>query len=151
MGEKLQTFRWKGPGVLHIQRLDGERRVIPAYEAGQIEKACIVKDSDNLEALGAARIAEFLRPGPNGEPPMAEAVNWVEGLTNALREDKGPALDDAKQADEIAQKAAKDSASVEKQAKAEKAAGNPKATGEKAGPSSMASAQAAAGPRGDAK
>ena len=143
--EKLQAFRWKGPGVLHIQRAAGERRVVPAYEPGQIEKACIVKDPENLAALGAARITEFIAS------KQAEPVNWVEGLAGMLKEDSPEALVDAKQADEIAQKAAKDSASVAVAAKAEKKAGNPRANAEAESsttPSAMAPVAAApAGPK----
>ena len=116
MADKLQAFRWKGPGVLHIQLPTGERIVVPAYEPGSIEKACIVRKSENLSALGAPRIAEFIKDG------KAEAVNWVEGLEGMLKEDNGPALADAVQAQEIATESASVSKSREDQAKADKEA-----------------------------
>ena len=114
MDEKLQAFRWRGPGALHIQRPTGERIVVPAYKAGEIEKLCIVKDPENLAALGAARIAEFIKNS------QAEAVNWVDNLANMIRDDSGPDLADAKQAQEIATESAAVSKSRADQAKADK-------------------------------
>jgi hypothetical protein len=72
--EKAKPFRWLGEhgpmndrkGDLHIQRPDGDRRIIFPGK--------LVKDSVNLEALGARRVDEFVKEG------KAEYLDALEKL-----------------------------------------------------------------------
>ncbi len=98
MAEKLKAFRWLGPGSLHVRRGDVIRVVPPA--SSEIKRSCIVKDTAELESLGATRIKEII------EGSQGEYVTLVEGALDLLGKDGGQELKDAQEAQTIAQEAA---------------------------------------------
>jgi hypothetical protein len=80
---EVKSFRWKGPGVLHLKRLDGSLAVIPPYEPGIIEHGCIVNVA-KYKDLDQDRIASLITAG------AAEAVRWIEEAVGMLRPDAKP-------------------------------------------------------------
>ncbi len=76
----VKSFRFLGPGTLHISRPDG-LRVIPPYIPGEIERACIVSDPVNLESLGQPRIASLFAEG------RAEPVKMTQEIMAFLKAD----------------------------------------------------------------
>ena len=92
--EKLKAFRWLGEipslckGVLTIKRKDGKVIVVPPHNPGAgITKSCIVRDIENLAALGEARIEELVKTG------RAEFIKMADGLMDFLHPE--PKMDPA--------------------------------------------------------
>ena len=88
----IKQFRWLGgtpPGVLHV-RVDG---VVTTYGPGDL-----VKEAAHIAELGEKRIADLIKEG------FAEAVNFVEGKLNIVKEVPGAMTPEEKlQAQTVAQ------------------------------------------------
>jgi hypothetical protein len=114
---EIKAFRWLGAGVLHIKRADGKLVIVPPHEAGVIERRCIVKDPQNLAALGQDRIAQLVKD------KLAEVVTWTDQVGGFLHEDakESLTLQDAQASEAHLQPTAEFEASVQK-ANAESAA-----------------------------
>jgi hypothetical protein len=109
---EVKAFRWRGPGVLHIKgRPDGKLVVVPPYEPGEIEHACIVKDPVNIAALGQERVVSLIKAG------SAEPITWVDGIKGFVREDakESLTLQDVQASEEQLQPTAEFEASVQKE------------------------------------
>jgi hypothetical protein len=87
-----RQFRWLGgtpPGVLHVRVND----VVTTYGPGDL-----VKEASHIAELGEQRIADFIKEG------FAEAVNFVEGKLNLVKEVPGAMSPEEKaQAQKVAQ------------------------------------------------
>jgi hypothetical protein len=86
-----KAYRWLGfiptarKGMLHIKRADGKVRVVaPANIEEGITRSCIISDQADFDALGEARIAEFLAAG------YLEPVKIAEGIFDFLKPEPKP-------------------------------------------------------------
>jgi hypothetical protein len=102
----VKQFRWLGgnpPGVLHVRVND----VVTTYGPGDL-----VKEAAHIAELGEQRIADLIREG------FAEAVNFVEGKLNVVKEVPGAMSPEEKaQAQKVAQDVGSFTSSRQKAAK----------------------------------
>lgn len=106
MADKPKAFRWLGfhsendigarLGVLHIQRADGTRKVIAVGK--------IVKEAEDLAALGAERIEELVKAGKAEFMSLLEKLG-VEELLGRENPKSDLSPDEQKKAEEAAQSA----------------------------------------------
>jgi hypothetical protein len=101
--------------VLYVRRGEQVRIVPPEGEKS------VVRDAEELEALGGARIAEMIKAG------QAKALSLVEGALHTVAPTSTESEAEHEQAQATASESAATSAAVEKSAKGAKNAGAPQA------------------------
>lgn len=119
-----KAYRWRGgfqgndrfgqpvyAGVLHIRIPVGANEaaeamgntrivIVPPYEPGVCERACVIRDPVNLAALGDFRIAALVKEG------SLEPVKWSEDILSWLHADSPDMERDLAEATVIAQASA---------------------------------------------